>query len=1031
MLNNNNIYFVIVFILKEKFINAYLSSERLEILKNKNSIDFTKQNDNIKEWLNVRSLVSENVFNDKLNYESIKKDEFNYSIKKLNNKEKEILSEELKECEWYKLFQEIMSIFEKSETKELHNDFLNSGAGYVIRPYIYYFKAKINVILGKCTNLEITDNAKNEMINSTMIKVFGFFSKVFVLELNSEKEKFIGNSQEERFQNFLISNYNSKNKLYEFYSRYPVCTRLAVTKISYLIRAFSEAYSRLNYNFDKINLELFDGDLSNKVVGMKCSEGDSHQEGRSVIIFELDNYNLVYKPRNLKVVESYNKFINWINKNSGLLDLLENKGIYYDKFTFEKFVQYKDCSSEKEVKNYYTRFGQLIAVAYEICGNDFHLENLIANGEYPVLIDLETIIQGVFYLSFNDRVAIKIKNDLYVNSVMNTSLLPVIAFNDNLENKGMDISALNGREQKLPYKVLVPTNMNTENFRYEYKEVIREGASNLPRLNGENVNFIDYVDYIINGFEKMMQFFIENKSLMLADNGILKVFNNLIVRNVIKGTNKYMQLLGFSSHPNYSNDMLKREKLFENMWAYPYKNKAVVKYEIKDIIFDDVPVFFSNTSSRNLISSKGEVVIDFFEKSGYECMIDRIKGLTNKEYLKQRSILLVSLGKYNEEVLSLKGNRDYLDNRNENIDLLLESKSIADNLLLKSISSDSKDGISWSDVVLKSSGDWEVSALGESIYSGLSGIALFLYELYNSTNDYKYYYAYKKVMNEAIMESQYIDDISAYSGKVSLLFPILNEYQKSGQSYYYELIDKTMEFIRENIGSIKSYDWLSGYSGLIVSVLNVYDCINDNKYLELAKDLGEKLINSVNIKEINVVGLAHGLTGIALASVRLNKYINDSLYLEFALDALKREREIWQEFKLEESKWCKGWTGIGIGRLEILDYYKDDNLLDDINLSLKNIIDKNKKDDCICHGNMGDIIFLNMYTNKFNNKDIDVIKNIKINDVITMKNNSGKYSVRNLPEFISVDLFTGESGIGYGLLKVLNSETSNILTLKL
>lgn len=1020
--------------MKKEFINAYLSTERLEILKHKKVINFNEEKNNIENWLNIRSLVSENVFNDKLNCESINKDEFNYSIKKLNTDEIEILAESLTDCDWYNEFEEIMSLFEVYENESLHNISLSSGAGYIIRPFTYYFKYKLIDKIGTYNNLKVNDNAKDAMINSVIMRIFAFFSKVFVLELNTKKKEneLVGNSQEERFQNFLTNNYKSKEQLYEFYSKYSVCTRLAVIKTLYLIESFMEAYSRLNNNFEEINSKLFNNNLSNNIVDMKCSEGDSHQQGRSVIIFEFENYNLVYKPRDLKIVESYNKFLNWINNNSGLLDLAENKGLYYADFTFEKFVKYKECTTEKEVENYYTRFGQLIAVSYAICGNDFHLENLIANGEYPTLIDLETIIQGVLELSFNDRVAVKIKNELYLNSVMNTSLLPIVAFNDNLENKGIDISALNGREQKLPYKILVPTNINTDNFRYEYKEIIREGASNLPRLYNKDVNFIDYIDCIITGFEKMSNFFIDNKDSILGNNGILKVFNNLIVRNVIKGTNKYMQLLGFSSHPNYSKDMLKREKLFENMWAYPYKNKNVVKYEIQDIMFDDVPVFFSNTNSRDLITSKGDAIKDFFNKSGYEFVVDRLSSLTVESYLKQKSIIMVSLGRYNDEVSLLKGNRNYLNNITKNTDLLAEVKFIADELLSKAVYSNSNDGISWSDVVLTPNGEWEITALGEGIYSGLAGVALFLYELYYSTKDYKYYDAYKKAMNEAIIESQYIYDVSAYNGRLSLLFPILNEYKKSGQSDYYELVDKTIDFVIENIDSITRYDWLSGYAGIIASVLNVYDNFNDIKYINLARELGDRLINRLKIEEINQVGLGHGGTGIALAVIRLNKYINNDSYIDFGLEVLKKERQILNQLEYkEEAKWCKGSTGMGIGRLEILDYYKDEDLLDDIRLSIKNIIKDNKKDDCICHGNIGDITLLNMYINKFDDNRILDIKNRKIDDIVNMKNINGKYSIRQLPNFVSVDLFTGESGIGYGLLQSLNNKISNILTLKL
>ena len=42
---------------------------------------------------------------------------------------------------------------------------------------------------------------------------------------------------------------------------------------------------------------------------------------------------------------------------------------------------------------FYIRFGEILALSYILNATDLHMENLIAYGEYPVIIDLETFIQ--------------------------------------------------------------------------------------------------------------------------------------------------------------------------------------------------------------------------------------------------------------------------------------------------------------------------------------------------------------------------------------------------------------------------------------------------------------------------------------------------------------------------------------------------------------------------------------------------------------------------------------------------------------
>ena len=105
-------------------------------------------------------------------------------------------------------------------------------------------------------------------------------------------------------------------------------------------------------------------------------------------------------------------------------------------------------------------------------------------------------------------------------------------------------------------------------------------------------------------------------------------------------------------------------------------------------------------------------------------------------------------------------------------------------------------------------------------------------------------------------------------------------------------------------------------------------------------------------------------------------------------------------------------------------------MLDEIEYSVNIIENSIKKDDCLCHGNMADMELLNQYIKLINNKH-DLL-NKKLSNIYIKKIDNGKYSIRQVPQFISVSLFTGLSGIGYQLLRLYNSDkVSNVLTFEL
>ena len=659
------------------------------------------------------------------------------------------------------------------------------------------------------------------------------------------------------------------------------------------------------------------------------------------------------------------------------------------------------------------------------------------SGIIAYLIDLETLIQSIVKLKFDDRAAVEAK-EVIIDSVSVLALLPFKAFGNSKSN-GIDISGLNGKEQILPQKVLTPVNIDSDELRFEYKEYTMPGSNNVPKLNGGLVDYRKYTDLIIESFKKTCEFIMKEKDALIGTNSVIDIFKGIKVRNVLKSTSRYASLLEYSYHPSCTSDFLRREKLMENMWAYPYENKSAVKYEVKDMLFDDIPIFFSYCDSKDLISSEGNVIKDYFDESGLDRVKNRIKKINKSEIDKQIAFMVVAFEKYmdknQENKIKRKELKEKLIYPNEfKFNYLDECLKIADSIYEKAIYSKTKDSVTWMSVLLNKHGDWEISPLDCSIYQGLSGIALFYYEIYKMTKIEKYHDFYKKIMKSAFDESKFSLDVSAYFGRCSLVLPLLNEYKHSGNKNIIEKLDEMHKFMYDNISKLNNVDFLHGISGVLILVLNCFDILKDQKYLNLAIELGECLLNELNNMKLEDIpcGMAHGASGISLSLFKLSSYTKDTDEHKFkfkAIELLEHDRKVCD---INIRSWCHGTSGIGLSRIEIKKFYSDIKINDEINKYLNFAIENDDIEDCVCHGNLSDIEFLIAYNNLSYNENITKIIKKKFDNLIFVKDQLGTFGLNSMTEFNTIDLFAGASGISYELLRFQNpNKVPNILTLNL
>ena len=987
--------------------NARTIQEKCKNYSKDKNVDYSFLN----EWRDVRTLLTDKYFDEMLKENDITKDEFAYSLQTSDN-------ETVEEDVWYNDFSEIMEQFD-------YNDINYSlGVNLASFPFCKYFSIEIAKIVRKIKNLKISKNIIDSFVAAHAIEMFNIVGKLVALKLAIYKNShtFESENQEERFNEFLKGTFCSKQTFYMFYDEYPVAARIATVRTKYLIKNYTDILEHLDIDYEDIKRFLNKESL--ELTNIELSTGDSHGQGNSVTILNFKEKKLVYKPKDLRVSIAFEKFINWYS-SSDLLDLKIPKGIYRENYCYNEFIEAKFCINEEQVEKFYIRYGYLIAICYLLNINDLHLENVVACGEYPVIIDMETLFQCSAELK-DDSIYYELIKYLEVNSVANSLLLPK-QINIGIDGT-VDLSALNGRETETNQKILMPKMINTDQFHYENVKSIFIGGNNIPKFNKtEEVDISKYNMLIYEGFNDFIHFIMKNKSECIK---ILDSFKGKKIRCLTKSTEKYASMIRFSNHPNYNREMKYRERLLMNVWAYPYRDKRIVKSEVRDMLFNDIPIFFTYVDSKNLVDSQGKIYTDYHNKTGYELAVDKINKLSEKEIIMQQSILVLSLGILNPYLNQKVAKRDINYNVRK-VDCLKQAKKISDELMKGACVRE--DGCSFIDIDCNDKKEWKLVPVNEALYGGLSGIAVFFLEMYIRTKENVYLTNYKKIIKTAIVQIKNTMFESAFTGWLSPMYPLILEYKYLGQISDTEYLDFTAKKLKslkvEDIKNLKQSDYVSGISGTIRLLALLKETFGDkyitqNIIINFGVVLKERLEDKTDVSIVKS-GIAHGICGVmyGLISAGLIEpiIVKDMLSKEVQIEILEKD----------SYKWCWGLPGMIQARLAILKINSDcidTNELNDLISKFEGELTNLVNNDTLCHGNGSIIITLKMI-NDYTHEDKWLslmqlwISNVNISSLFD------GYKIPKVADISAKGIFDGHFGIGWMYLYASGS-INNLLLLE-
>ena len=438
--------------------------------------------------------------------------------------------------------------------------------------------------------------------------------------------------------------------LLSFFQQYPVLGRLIAVAVDLWVAATGEFIQRLANDQGKIQ-QVFSQKQSDlgKVCAIKTSLSDPHNQGRTVILLTFESgLKLVYKPKDLGLELAWNQLLIWCNRNSQLLDIKVIKVFNRDGYGWVEYVEHLPCSEQSAIARFYQRAGMLMCLVYVLRGTDCHYENLIANGEHLVLIDMESLLHHDSKIMEDSPEAEAFETEsvqLFWDSVLRTGLLPRWDFGPD-QRVAYDISGLGSiSPQQTSRKVKRWQAVNTDNMHLRSENITMPVQKNMPLWGEKTQSPNDYQDQILVGFEQMYHFLMEHQTQLLAADSPLAQLQQQRVRFIFRATRIYFTILKNAWAPDYLKNgvdySIELESLSRAFVVAEQQPDAwpILRAELQAMEQLDIPFFTANTSSDALKLNNIPAIAQYFKQSSYQQVLEKFQNLDQIDLAQQVAII--------------------------------------------------------------------------------------------------------------------------------------------------------------------------------------------------------------------------------------------------------------------------------------------------------------------------------------------------------------------------------------------------------
>jgi type 2 lantibiotic biosynthesis protein LanM len=1031
------------------WLNAQTLQERRDALrkfKGKLEVDHDLAQERMETWKNIRALKDDAVFKRRLAIDDLSEEEF---FKILGTSPEQLFGPDYVP-EW--LAEVLKGESEGREPLFKSASFWSYADRGILAPFmpmICRYSNKLYRYLSEQTDLmkQISislDEVLDLILAPALQRIEYYHRSAVILEVNVQRmlSQLEGETPEERFANFKVKMRNPEERA-KVQKKYPVLTRSLQRTLDFWLANNIEFFGRLGKDLPQIRktFGIADDDALAKI---DPGSGDVHCQGRSVATVTFKSgAKILYKPRNLAIDQHFRKLIQWCEDKHmdppvRSINLI-NFGADGHGYGWVEFIKNRPCDTAAEHDEFYRRLGGLIAMLHALSTVDIHFENLVACGPDPYVIDLETLfhvnLDELEVRSASDSLAIKLRD-----SVMSIGILPTPMLSGE-GKKTFDTSAIGASvNQQAPYKVLGLVNLGRDDVNISHIPGWIPSVHNRP---SEDASRPIPSEKIIAGFESVYRFIVAHREELLADEGPIAAFRHLRGRLIARNTRFYGTLFLEAIHPDFLRDELDMVAHWDEIW-----NDIIFRPMVEKFIPSEYPqirdgdIFFTTNlkNSDHVMGADGQEIKGASFKSGFERAQHTILEMSEENMVKQVWLIRASLGATENYLMQPIQNEKTASQLEIASDIGFEVlkqlerfKNMASSLHVVSITGEHD-----------TTGAYSIVTSGADLYEGNSGIALFLAYLGQEAENPVFTDAARGLINDVLhvlhSRNRPWNNLSGFIGAPSLVYVLTHLGSIWKDQSLIDEAQKLVKTVLKVTPDEKSLDVLLGPAGCLLAVLPLAqshrgDALKLAKqcasYLTTLTDDGEKRWKKIEIKR----GFSHGLSGVAFAFQELARLTKDQGYALEAREMLAIEREFlkdgrWTDIHNYKGRpqvsWCHGATGIALGRLGMYQSLKDSSDRNQIQSDIHEALEEVSKhfymeSQCLCHGSLGNLEPL-LVAKKFNEfekwtKDLnDRVETVK-SDVVSR----GWRSM--LPnQTLSIDLFTGLSGLGFGFLRLHNPQ---------
>jgi type 2 lantibiotic biosynthesis protein LanM len=577
----------------------------------------------------------------------------------------------------------------------------------------------------------------------------------------------------------------------------------------------------------------------------------------------------------------------------------------------------------------------------------------------------------------------------------------------------------------------------------------------------------DYLDEIVWGFEQMYRFLMFHQQILLAEDSPLTPFQNVQVRFMFRMSQIYAKILEHIQHPKWLRNGIDKSieldhlsRAFLVVDEKPH-NWQILSKEVQAMEQLDIPYFSACPGSDELVLESGESLSEYFQEPSYKTVQTQLKNLNEEDLARQVEIIK---GCFYAQGQSVNLQRDSITSnsaksQNHSLvslikeQLLQEATRLAEEIQARAIWG-SDGSVKWIGFnYFPNAKCFQFEPLGDNLYNGNSGIALFLAALdyVRGTNQFRELvmgalFSLRKFLQTFDYEShrRFVrQGIGGGMGLGSLIYGLVTISQFLRDPALVEDATEIANLITpELIAADQQFDIIYGTSGAILGLLSLYHQTQDPNILKTAINCGQHLLNH-QIKVAGIpqawnilqqgqyIGFFHGAGGIAYALLRLYAVTADSAYLAAAKAAMTYEWNIFLQQPKENIKSNRFDIAgeILLGRLASLSILNTDDVYQELETVLRSTRTNDLIDvDSIVCGNFGKIEMLLLAAKKIDRPELREEALIRAYSIVNCGQLAGGYQFLELPSFVfNPGLFHGTAGIGYELLRLVKDSLPSIL----